>query len=101
VASRARYPALPDVPTAAEAGLAGYEVDFWYALLGPGGMAGPLVERIQREAAAVLNSPDMKESLAAQGCIAIGGRPEALTALIRAEYDLWSSVVKARGVKAE
>jgi tripartite-type tricarboxylate transporter receptor subunit TctC len=101
VASRSRYPALPDVPTTAQAGLAGYEVDFWYALLGPGGMPAPLVERIQRDVAALLNSPEMKESLAAQGCIAVGGKPEELTNLIRAEYELWSGVVKARGVKAE
>jgi len=101
VASRTRYPALPDVPTAAEAGLAGYEVDFWYALLGPGGMPAPLVERIQGDASALLNSPDMKQSLAAQGCIAVGGTPEALTALIRSEYQLWSKVVKAGGVRIE
>jgi len=101
VASRTRYPALPDVPTAAEAGLAGYEVDFWYALLGPGGMPAPLVERIHGDASALLNSPDMKQSLAAQGCIAVGGTPEALTALIRSEYQLWSKVVKAGGVRIE
>jgi len=101
VASRTRYPALPDVPTAAEAGLAGYEVDFWYALLGPGGMPAPLAERIQRDASVLLNAPDLKETLAAQGCIAVGGTPEALTALIRAEYQLWSKVVKAGGVKLE
>ena len=101
IASRARYPALPDVPTAAEAGLAGYEIDFWYALLGPGAMPAALAERIQRDTATLLNSPDMKESLAAQGCIAVGGTPEALTALIRAEYQLWSQVVKAGGVRVE
>jgi len=101
IASRTRYPALPDVPTAAESGLAGYEVDFWYALLGPGGMPTALAERIQRDAAALLNSPAMKESLAAQGCIAVGGPPQALTALIQSEYELWSKVVKAAGVKVE
>jgi tripartite-type tricarboxylate transporter receptor subunit TctC len=101
VASRTRYPALPDVPTAAEAGLPGYEIDFWYALLGPGGMPAALVERIQRDAAALLNSPEMKDSLAAQGCLAVGGKPEALTALIRTEYELWSKVVKAGGVRVE
>jgi len=101
VASPTRYPALPDVPTAAQAGLAGYEVDFWYALLGPGGMSAALAERIQRDVAAVLNTPQMKESLAAQGCIAVGGRPEELTARIRTDYALWSRVVQARGVKAE
>src|SRR3954464_1009358 len=101
IASRTRYPALPDVPTAAQAGLAGYEIDFWYALLGPGGMPAALTERIQRDAAALLNSPEMKESLAAQGCIAVGGAPEALTALIRSEHQLWSKVVKAGGVRIE
>src|SRR5262245_5517042 len=53
VASRSRYPALPDVPTAAEAGLPGYDIDFWYALLGPGGMPAALAERIQRDVAAL------------------------------------------------
>jgi tripartite-type tricarboxylate transporter receptor subunit TctC len=96
-----RSPALPDVPTAAEAGLAGYEVDFWYALLGPGGMSAALAERIQRDVAAILNTPQMKESLAAQGCIAVGGRPEELTARIRTDYALWSRVIQARGVRAE
>jgi len=101
IASRTRYPALAEVPTAAEAGLTGYEVDFWYALLGPGGVPAPLVERIRRDASALLNSPEMKESLGAQGCIAVGGSPEELTALIRAEYQIWSRVVKTAGVRVE
>jgi len=77
------------------------QIDFWYALLGPGGIPGPLLERIQRDASALLNSPDMKQSLAAQGCIAVGGTPEALSALIRSEYQLWSKVVKAGGIRVE
>ena len=101
VASRSRYPALPEVPTAAEAGLKGYEIDFWYALLGPAGMPAPLVARIQRDAAAILTTPEMKESLLAQGCIAAGGKPEELSALIRSDYELWSKVIKTAGVKLE
>jgi tripartite-type tricarboxylate transporter receptor subunit TctC len=101
VASRNRFPALPDVPTAAEAGLKGYEVDFWYALIGPGGMPAPLVSRIQRDVAAILTTPEMRASLLAQGCIASGGTPEELSALIRNEYALWSKVVKTAGVKLE
>ena len=62
---------------------------------------GERVERIQRDASALLNSPDMKQSLAAQGCIAVGGTPEALSALIRSEYQLWSKVVKAGGIRVE
>src|SRR3954463_15154385 len=101
VASPTRFPTLPDVPTAAEAGLPGYEVDFWYGLLGPAGMSRELIDKIQRDVAAVLTTPQMKESLLAQGCIAVAGPPQALTALIAREYELWAKVVKSGGVKVE
>jgi tripartite-type tricarboxylate transporter receptor subunit TctC len=101
VAAPSRFPTLPDVPTAAEAGLPGYDVDFWYGLLGPAGMPAALVERIQHDVAAVLTAPETKESLLAQGCVAVAGPPQALTALITREYELWAKVVKAGGVKME
>ena len=101
VAAPSRYPTLPDVPTTAEAGLPGYEVDFWYALLGPAGMARELVSRIQRDAAAVLLASDMKDTMLAQGCIPVGGTPGELTTLIQNEYALWSRVVKAGNVRLE
>ncbi len=101
VAGRSRYPALPDVPTAEEAGLKGYEIDFWYALLGPAGMPAPLVARIQRDAAAILTTPEMKESLLAQGCVASGSGPEELSARIKSDYELWAKVVRTAGVKLE
>jgi tripartite-type tricarboxylate transporter receptor subunit TctC len=101
VAGRSRYPTMPDVPTAAEAGLPGYEIDFWYALLGPAAMPSALVERIQRDVAAIVTAPEMKQSLLAQGCVAVGGKPEELTALIKNEYALWSRVVQAGGVKVD
>src|SRR5437660_3815544 len=101
VAGRSRYPALPEVPTAAEAGLPGYEIDFWYALLGPAGMPAPLVARIQRDAAAILTTPEMKESLLAQGCVAAGSSPEELSARIRSDYELWAKVIRTASVKLE
>jgi len=101
VAGRSRFPTLAEVPTAAEAGLAGYEIEFWYALLGPAGMSPALVDRIQRDAAAIVNAPDMKEGLLAQGCIAVGSRPEALTALIKDEYARWARVVQTGNVKVD
>ena len=100
-AGPSRYPTLPDVPTAAEAGLPGFDIDFWYALLGPAGMPRGLVDRIQREVAAVVLAPEMKEQLLAQGCIAAGSKPAALDALIKREYEQWLKVVQARGVKIE
>jgi tripartite-type tricarboxylate transporter receptor subunit TctC len=101
VAARSRYPTLPDVPTTAEAGLPGFEVDFWYALLGPGGMPAALVERIQRDTRAVLTTPQMKDSLLGQGCIAVGSRPEELNALIARDYALWLKVVKQGNITAQ
>jgi tripartite-type tricarboxylate transporter receptor subunit TctC len=100
-AGPSRHPTLPDVPTTAEAGLPGYEIDFWYALLGPAGMASGLVDRIQREVAAVVLAPEMKQNLLAQGCIAVAAKPAELSALITREYQQWVKVVQARGVKVE
>ena len=101
VASRNRFPGLPEVPTAAEAGLAGFEIDYWYAVLGPAGLPAPIVEQLQREISQIVTAPEMKESLLDQGSIAVGSPPEELNALIRSEYALWSRVVKAGGVKVE
>jgi tripartite-type tricarboxylate transporter receptor subunit TctC len=101
LASGARYPGLPDVPTAGEAGLAGFEIDYWYALLGPARMPRGAVVRLQRDVSDIVNAPETKASMLAQGSIAAGGPPEELDALIRREYALWSKVVKAGGVKPE
>lgn len=101
IASDKRYPGLPEVPTTAEAGLKGFEIDYWYALLGPAGVARGIVQQIQRDTAAIVNAPETKQSLLAQGSIAVGSTPEELDALIRREYALWSGVVKAGGVKPE
>jgi tripartite-type tricarboxylate transporter receptor subunit TctC len=89
------------VPTTTEAGLPGYIIDFWYAVLGPAGMNSALVDRIQRDIAAIVTAPQMKESLLAQGCIAEGSTPAALNALIAREYAQWVKVVQTRGIKAE
>ena len=101
LASGSRYPSLPEVPTTAEAGLPGFEIDYWYALLGPAGIPSAIVGQIQRDVSAMVNAPEMKESLLAQGSIAVGGTPEKLDALIRRDYTLWAKVVKTGAVKPE
>ncbi len=101
VASRTRYPELPDVPTAAEAGLPGYEVEYWYTILGPAGMPRAIVEQIQRDVASLINTPEMKQSLLAQGSVAVGSSPEEAASRIRSEYELWNRVVKTGNIKPE
>jgi tripartite-type tricarboxylate transporter receptor subunit TctC len=64
-------------------------------------MPAPLIARIQRDAAAILTTPEMKESLLAQGCIAAGSGPEELSARIKSDYELWAKVITTAGVKLE
>ena len=101
LASGSRYPGLADIPTTAEAGLKGFEIDFWYALFGPAGISRTVVLQIQRDISAIVNAPDTRESMLAQGSIAVGGTPEELDALVRRELELWSKVVKAGAIKPE
>jgi len=101
VAGATRYPTMPDVPTAAEAGLQDFEIDFWYGLVGPAGMSPALVDRIQRDVAAIVTAPEMKANLLDQGCIGIGSQPAQLDALIRKEYARWQRVVQTGNVKIE
>jgi len=101
VAGASRYPTMPDVPTAAEAGLADFEIDFWYGLVGPAGMPPALVDRIQRDVAAIVTADQMKQSLLEQGCIAVGAKPAELDALIRKEYARWLRVVQTGNIKVE
>jgi tripartite-type tricarboxylate transporter receptor subunit TctC len=101
VAGRTRYPELPDTPTAAEAGLKDFEIDYWYVLLAPAGTPRSVVDKLQREISAFVNSPEMKASLLGQGSIAVASTPEEAEARIRSEYELWSRVVKTGGVKME
>jgi len=101
VASAQRYPSLPDVPTAAESGLKGFETEFWYALLGPARMPRAIVDKIQGEVSAIVNAPQMRDNLLNQGSVPVAGTPEQLAALIKTELERWTKVVKAAGIKAE
>jgi tripartite-type tricarboxylate transporter receptor subunit TctC len=101
IASAARYPGLPDVPTASEAGLAGFEVDYWYAVLGPAGLPRAVTERLRSEIVAIVTTPETRQSMLAQGSIAVGSGPEELDARIRAEHALWAKVVRTGNVRPE
>jgi len=94
VTSAKRASGLPDVPTIAEAGLAGYEAIQWYALFAPAGTPREIVGRMQAEVARALQSPELRERLAADGAEAGGMAPEAFAAFVRAEIDKWSRVVR-------
>ena len=96
-----RAAVLPQVPTVAEAGVPGYEASAWYSLLAPAGTPRPIVERFQTQMTAVLNAPEMKKVLDAEGVEPAGTTPEQLAALMRAELTKWARVVKSAGIQAQ
>jgi tripartite-type tricarboxylate transporter receptor subunit TctC len=104
VTSAQRSPAVPELPTVAEAGgplLKGYEASSWFGLLAPSHQPAEQVARLQREAAAALNTAQLRERLAGQGAVAGGGSSADFAALIAAETAKWARVVKVSGAKVD
>jgi tripartite-type tricarboxylate transporter receptor subunit TctC len=97
----ARAAFLPDVPTASESGLPGYQTTSWQALLAPARTAPAVIERLYREVAAIARQPEMRERLAADGSEPIGGTPRELADHLAAETARYSRLVKVLGLKAE
>jgi tripartite-type tricarboxylate transporter receptor subunit TctC len=101
VVARERLPTLPEVPTAAEAGLPGFEVTTWYGILAPAGTPRPIVQRLNAELVKIMNSADVKERLAAMGTEPRSSTPEEFAAYIREEIAKWGDVVRKAGLKAD
>jgi tripartite-type tricarboxylate transporter receptor subunit TctC len=99
VADGKRYAPLPNVPTTAEAGLAGFEARAWFGLLAPRGTPAQIIQRWNMETNHALSLPDVRESLANQGFVAAGTTPGQFAALIAEERVKWARVVKASGIK--
>ena len=96
-----RMAILPDVPTAAEAGLPGFEASSWFALIAPAGTPKEIVARLNAEAAKILKDPKMAEQFAQRGIRLVGNSAEEFTAFIPKERARWGEIVKASGVKLE
>jgi tripartite-type tricarboxylate transporter receptor subunit TctC len=101
VASLKRFAMMPEVPTVDESGLPGYDSTAWYALLAPAKTPQPIIEQLHREIVKVLKLPDIRESLLQQGAEPVGSTPAQLGALIKADIEKWSGVVKAGNIKVD
>ena len=101
VASPRRHPLLPDVPTAAEAGLPGYEVVAWFGFLAPKATPPEIIGRLNADVLRALHKPEVREALSMRGLDASGSSPDEFSALIRDEVAKWSRVVKDTGLRPD
>ena len=98
---KTRVAALPELPTVAEAGLAGYEAALWVSLVMPSATPPTMIARLNREVNDILKSTEGTEALVAQGMVAEPGPPEALTERIRGDIEKWRGVAVKAGIRPE
>ncbi|MEI8189146.1 MAG: tripartite tricarboxylate transporter substrate binding protein [candidate division NC10 bacterium] len=101
VASKSRNPAIPDVPTFDELGIPGVHMGAWYGIVGPAGTPREIVDRVNREANVVLQTPEMKKRMLDFAAIIGGGTPEEFEQYMVSELKRFADVVKISGAKAE
>ncbi|MDM0107330.1 tripartite tricarboxylate transporter substrate binding protein [Variovorax sp. J22R24] len=96
-----RLQQLPDVPTLAEAGIKGGNVDMWYGVLAPKGTPPAVVARLNKEIGAILKLPDVATAFEAQGMVPASSTPEEFGALIQKDAKRWADVVQRGGITAD
>ena len=101
VTSSTRLAALPDVPTAAEAGLAGFEAVGWQGFVAPAGTPEPVIRSLNAAITAALAAPDLRERLLSQGVTFAPGSPADFAAFLRQDMARWRGAVAASGARVE
>ncbi len=100
-ASARRLPALPDLPTLREAGLTDYEAGAWYALFAPAGTPPEIVSRFYEESVKILQTPEIRDPLNAQGFEIVAGSPKMLGDTLAKDLDRWGKLIKARNIRPQ
>ena len=96
-----RLAAMPDIPTAAEAGLQGFVVTTWYGFLAQAATPGAVISKINAEMSKALNQPDIREKLSSQGMDPFITTPEQFSALIKADHAKYAQIIKNAKIKLE
>ena len=96
-----RSPLVPELPTMAEAGVPGFDISTWFGLLAPAGTPRDIIAKWNTDVTRLLNSPEMRERLAAQGAEAAPTTPEQFAAFIASEIPKYARIVKASGAKID
>lgn len=101
VTSDTRSPLLPDVPSAKEANLPNFVMDFWVGFAAPAGTSTAIIEKLNHAIATTLTSPEGKRRLAEQGLTPVANTPVQASQLAAAEMQRWAAIIKSAGIKAE
>lgn len=101
IASAKRSPLMPELPTAAEAGVPGYEVSSWHGFVAPAGTPQPVIDKLNRELNTIFAMEDVKKVFAQQGVVPDGGTPAAFKSFIDSQMTLWKKVVQDGRITAE
>ncbi len=101
VSSLTRLPSLPAIPTLDEAGVKGFEANGWYGIVAPAGTARDIVARLNAEIRRILQTPELRARLDAEGAIPAAGSPEEFAAFIAAEIARWGSVLARAGIEPQ
>jgi tripartite-type tricarboxylate transporter receptor subunit TctC len=96
-----RFELMPELPTVAEAGLKGFEVNNWYGIFLPTGTPKDIVTKLNAEVVKALAAPDVKKRLIEAGIVATSSSPEGFTAYVKAESTKWAKVIKDAGITVE
>jgi len=101
VTSKTRHPMLPDVPTTAEAGLPGFELEAWVGLFAPAGTPAPVIAQLSEAVKKVLEAPETKQRAQLQGVEPRYLDPKGLGDLVTRETEYWGQIIKSRNITAE
>ncbi len=101
VTSKTRHPMLPAVPTTAEAGLPGFELEAWVGLFAPAGTPPEVIAKLSENVKKVLDQPETKKRAESMGIEARYMDPTALAALVKKDTDYWGQLIKARNITAD
>ncbi len=101
VASPKRLEILPDVPTIAEQGYAGFEAATWSGLVAPAATPKPVIDRLNAEVVKALNSPETRQKLRDDGSTPLGGTPQQFADFLKAEHAKWGAVVREAAIKLD
>ena len=100
VLSEKRFPAAPDIPSSVEAGFPGLDANVWFGLMAPAKTPRAIIQKINREVVAALQTSEAKAAILAQGAEASPTSPEEFGRFLKSEVAKWGKVIKAAGIKA-